>query len=148
MTHKKKYVLEHEIILDVAFHHLDPMEVVWHGNYFRFFERARCAMLQLINYDYPQMRESGFAWPVVECKCRFSRPMSYGMQVKVLAGIAEFENRLVIEYLARNYATGAKLCSGYTIQAAVDMRTGSLCFVAPDILTKRLASRSMGNKHL
>ena len=45
--------------LTPAFHDLDPMEVVWHGNYIKYLELARCALLQSFDYDYPQMRESG-----------------------------------------------------------------------------------------
>lgn len=32
----------------VAFHELDPMNVVWHGNYVNFFELARAALLDKI----------------------------------------------------------------------------------------------------
>ena len=39
-----------EIELSPAFHDCDPMHVVWHGNYFKYFEIARCALLQ--RYDY------------------------------------------------------------------------------------------------
>ena len=50
-----------EIEIEVPFHDLDPMDVVWHGNYVRYFERARHALLQTLDYDYPQMRDSNYA---------------------------------------------------------------------------------------
>ena len=52
--------LVEEITLAPAFHDCDPMQVVWHGNYFKYFEIARCALLQRYDYDYPQMQESGY----------------------------------------------------------------------------------------
>ncbi len=39
----------------IQFYHLDPMNVVWHGNYVQFFENARCALLDQIDYNYHQM---------------------------------------------------------------------------------------------
>ena len=49
-----------EIELRPAFHDCDPMNVVWHGNYFKYLEIARCALLQRHDYDYPQMLASGY----------------------------------------------------------------------------------------
>ena len=48
-----------EVVLTVSFHDCDPMGVVWHGNYFRFFEVAREALLRSINYSYGEMAASG-----------------------------------------------------------------------------------------
>ncbi|MDE0838616.1 MAG: thioesterase family protein [Kiritimatiellae bacterium] len=131
-------LLQHEVELEVAFHHLDPMDVVWHGNYFRYFERARCALMRLIDYDFPQMKASGFTWPVIDCQCRYSSPILYDMKIRVLAELVEYENRLKIRYTIRDAADGRKLCAGSTTQAAVDMRTEELCFVTPDTFQDRL----------
>ena len=30
--------------LEVEFYDLDPMDVVWHGNYIKYLEAARCDM--------------------------------------------------------------------------------------------------------
>ena len=54
-----------EIELSPAFHDLDPMDVVWHGHTLKYLELARCALLQGIDYDYPQMRASGYAGPAI-----------------------------------------------------------------------------------
>ena len=61
------------IELSPAFHDLDPMEVVWHGNYIKYLELARCALLQSFDYDYPQMRESGYLWPIVDLRTKYLR---------------------------------------------------------------------------
>ncbi len=48
--------LSHEIELSPAFHDLDPMDIVWHGNYAKYLEIARNALMAKFDYDYPQMR--------------------------------------------------------------------------------------------
>lgn len=128
----------HEILLTPAFHDLDPMDVVWHGNYLRYFEQARCALLQQIDYDYPQMRASGFAWPIVDIRVKYVRPLRYGQSVIVRATFAEWEHRLKIVYEARDAASGQRLTRGYSIQVAVDMATQEMLYVSPPVLLERL----------
>ena len=48
-----------EVELTVPFHDVDMMGVVWHGNYFRYFEIAREALLNQFDYGYRQMKASG-----------------------------------------------------------------------------------------
>ena len=35
-----------EMKLTVQFYDLDPMNVVWHGNYLKYLESARCDLLK------------------------------------------------------------------------------------------------------
>ena len=32
--------------IEVPFYDIDPMDIVWHGNYIKYFEVARCALLK------------------------------------------------------------------------------------------------------
>ncbi|MEC5396279.1 acyl-CoA thioesterase [Uliginosibacterium sp. H1] len=127
-----------EVDILIPFHDLDPMEVVWHGNYARYFEIARCALLQQIDYDYPQMRESGYVWPVVEMSQHFVRPLRYQQTIRVAAEIVEWENRLKIRYVIRDAATGDRITRGYTVQVAVHAGTMEMRFVSPAILFEKL----------
>jgi acyl-CoA thioester hydrolase len=130
--------LSHEIELAPAFFDIDPMEIVWHGHYVKYLEIARSALLAKFDYDYPRMRESGFGWPVVDMRLKYVRPAVFGQALKVRAEIVEWENRLRIEYLIRDAATGAKLNQAFTIQVAVDMATREMCYVCPQVLWDRL----------
>ena len=130
--------LSHEIELTPAFHDLDPMEVVWHGNYVRYFERARHALLLALDYDYPQMKASGYAWPVVDLSVRYVRSARFAQKLTVSAKIVEWENRLRIRYEVRDAASGERLTKGETVQVAVEIASGELCFVSPAILFEKL----------
>ena len=127
-----------EIELSPAFHDLDPMAVVWHGHYMKYFELARCAMLQKCNYDYPDMRDSGFMWPVVDFRTKYVAPLRYGQKVKVRAKIVEWEFRLKIEYLVTDVESGKALTRAYSVQVAVDIETQEMCFQSPAILLEKL----------
>lgn len=124
--------------IEVPFQDVDPMQVVWHGNYFRYFETARAALLRCIDYDYPQMQASQFLWPIIELQVRFMQPLRYAQHIRVQAGLMEWENRLKIAYRVEDAASGKRLSTGYTIQCAVDARTGELQLVSPPVLRERL----------
>ena len=127
-----------EIEVTPAFYDIDVMEIVYHGNYVRFLELARSALLAKFDYDYPRMRDSGFGWPVVDMRLKYVRPATFGQNLKIRATITEWENRLRIDYLISDALTGKKVNTAYTIQVAVNMATREMCFVCPPVLWERL----------
>jgi acyl-CoA thioester hydrolase len=127
-----------QVEVEVPFHEVDPLGVAWHGHYLKYFEVARCALLRSSDYDYPRMRESGYVWPIVECRLKYVRPARYGQRLSVTATLREWENRMRIEYLVRDAGTGERLTRGSTTQVAVELASGELQFVSPRALTERL----------
>ena len=131
-----------EIDIVPAFYDLDVMEIVYHGNYVRYLELARSALLAKFDYDYPRMRESGYAWPVVDMRLKYVRPAVYGQRLKVRATIVEWENRLRIDYQILDADTGRRINTAHTIQVAVEIATKEMCFVCPEILWRKLGGSS------
>lgn len=129
---------EAEVTIDIPFHDCDMMEVAWHGHYAKYFEIARCALLDQFHYNYPQMRDSGYAWPIIELQIRYARPLAFNQQVRVRAALKEYEHRLKIAYEVRDAVTGERLTRGHSVQVAVDMASGEMCFVSPPVLLARL----------
>ncbi len=131
-------LLSASIDVEIPFHDVDTMDVAWHGHYVKYFELARCALLRRFDYDYPQMKASGYLWPVVECHLKYVRPALYGQRVRVEASLAEYENRIKIRYEIRDAASGTTLTKGHTVQLAVDAATRELQFVSPPIVFANL----------
>ncbi len=127
-----------EVLVEVPFEDGDPMGVTWHGNYFRYLERARCKLLDKIGYGYRAMVESGYSWPIVDTRVKFIQPTVFQQQLRVAATLEEYENRLKIGYEIRDCDTGERVTSGYTIQIAIDNTTREMCFVSPDILIDKV----------
>jgi acyl-CoA thioester hydrolase len=127
-----------ETEIQVQFFDLDPMEVVWHGHYVKYLEIARGALLDSIDYNYPQMRESGYLWPVIELQLRYVASARFGERLKLRAEIVEWENRLKIDYLISEASSGKRLTRASTIQVAVEIATGEMCFASPAVLFERL----------
>lgn len=130
--------LSAEVEITVPFEDGDPMGVTWHGNYFRYLERARCELLNKIGYGYLAMVESGFSWPIVDTRVKFVRPTVFEQRVRVVATLEEYENRLKIGYEITDIESGERVTKGYTIQVAVDSATNEICFVSPPILIDKV----------
>lgn len=129
------------VALEPAFHDCDPMQVVWHGHYFKYFEIARCALLRRFDYDYPQMSASGYLFPVVDARVKYIRPLRFAQPLEVSARIVEWENRLKIDYEIRDAGSGERLTRAHTIQVAVDAASGEMLYVCPEVLWRRLGVR-------
>ena len=127
-----------EVEMQVQFFDLDPMEIVWHGNYVKYLEVARCALLDKIGYNYVEMKASGYAWPIIDMHLRYAAPATFGQVLKLRAEIVEWENRLKIDYLISDAASGRRLNKASTVQVAVDMASKEMCFVSPPVLFEKL----------
>jgi acyl-CoA thioester hydrolase len=127
-----------EVELQVQFFDLDPMQIVWHGNYVKYLEIARCALFDRIDYNYEQMKASGYAWPVIDMHLRYIGSARFGQKILLRATLVEWENRLKIDYLITDAASGKRLTRATTTQVAVDIGSGEMCFVSPPVLFEKL----------
>ena len=127
-----------EVELQVQFFDLDPMDIVWHGNYVKYLEIVRCALLDKIDYNYAQMQASGYAWPVIDMHLRYVAPATFGQRLTLRADIVEWENRLKIDYLITDAASGRRLNRASTTQVAVEIATREMCFASPPVLFEKL----------
>lgn len=131
------------IELTVPFHDCDPMQIVWHGHYIKYLEIARCELLDKYDYGYEKMRDSGYAWPIVEVRLKYVKPAQFGDRVTVFAELAEWEHRLKVNYQIINQRTQERLSKGYTIQVAVDMQNNEMCFDSPEVALQKFSVASI-----
>src|SRR3546814_11100511 len=78
----------------VPFHDCDPIGIVGHGNYTRYFEVVRCVLLESIDYNCLQMVDSGYAWSVIDMHLRFVKPERINQRIPAPATVDEWEHRL------------------------------------------------------
>ena len=123
--------------MEVPFYDVDAMQIVWHGNYIKYMEKARCELLNSINYNYLAMEESGYIWPVVDLRLKYVKSAKFGQVIYVEAVLVEYESRLKIAYRIYD-ADNNVLTKAYTIQVAVDINTNEMKFASPKILIDKL----------
>jgi len=117
--------------IKAQFYDCDPMNVVWHGNYPQYFEQARCALLDLIDFNYRQMSLTDYIWPIVDMRIKYVRSIVFGQVISATATLAEYENRVRIDYVLRDAESGEIVTKGTTIQVAVHRITGETAFESP-----------------
>ncbi|MCL2243183.1 MAG: acyl-CoA thioesterase [Treponema sp.] len=124
--------------INIEFYDLDPMKIVWHGNYIKYFETGRRVLLEKIKFGFKDMEEAGFAFPIIELSAKYIEPLRFNDKVIIKAILMEYENRLKIKYEIRNDETGIITTKGMSTQMAINMIKNESCFVCPKILIDKV----------
>lgn len=124
-------ILKASVDIQVQFYDLDPMDVVWHGNYVKYMETARCALLTKIQYDYTEMVKAGYAWPVVEMNLKYIRPLRFMQMVRVEVSLVEYDVCMKLKYRFIDVETGNVVTKAESTQMAVKISTRESQFATP-----------------
>ena len=130
--------LSAETEFKIDFFEVDSMNIVWHGHYINYFERARCALLDKIGYNYKAMEDSGYLYPVVDVRIKYIRSLKFGDTCRAKAILLEYENMIKIAFELYNAKTGKLTTKGSVTQMCVDGKTGETQFVCPKIWTEKV----------
>lgn len=132
----------------VPFQDADPTGVAWHGNYFRYYDAARTALLAKLDFGYRRMAKVGQLWPIVDTRVRYRGSIAYGESVAVSAQLVEWDFRLVIYYEIRDHE-GKLLNEAFTSQVPVSAKSEAMVIGTPKALRERverlIAGATRGN---
>jgi acyl-CoA thioester hydrolase len=104
----------------VRYAETDQMQVVYHANYFVWFEVGRTDLLRTLGWTYRDMEAAGFSLPVLEARCAYHRPARYDDEIEIrTTGRLVSPVRLGFDYEAVRPADGVVTASGHTMHAAV-----------------------------
>lgn len=82
----------------VRYAETDQMGVVYHSNYFLYFESARAESIRQLGYTYADMEKMGVIMPVIEVQCRYLRPALYDNHLTVKTILRELPVHHKIEF--------------------------------------------------
>ena len=125
--------------LEVPFHDVDPLHVVWHGHYYKYMEIARTRLMRDVGLDGPDMLKLGYALFVIESRCRYAFPLRYGERFRVTAEIVDIDNRINISYEIFNLTQGRRSARGKTALVTTDMM-GNMCLETPDAVRRKFVA--------
>jgi len=133
-----KAFVKEEIVFPVEFYDVDSMKVVWHGNYVKYMEKGRCALLDKIGFGYLEMEKEGVAFPVVDVKLKYKKSLRFGDKVRVVSSLTEYENCIKIAYEIYNAQTGELCTKGESTQMAVEISSMETKFVCPKVFVDKV----------
>ncbi len=131
--------LRTSVALTIPFQDADPTGFTWHGNYFRYYDAARVALLEKLDFGYRQMAQIGQMWPIVDTRVRYIRSVPFGSTINATAQLVEWEFRLRIYYELTD-ARGQRVNEAYTVQVPVTAPDESLIIGVPDLLREKVAA--------
>ncbi len=110
-----------ETSVRVRYAETDKFGVVYHSNYFLYFEIGRTEYLRALGLPYGELEKKGLFLIVSECECRFLAPATYDDLLLVKTKISELTKiRIRFEYAVEKTADGRALARGATTLACVD----------------------------
>lgn len=109
-------MIESTAKLRVRFAETDAMGVVYHGNYFPWFEIARTKLLADYGLPYRELQDAGFMLPVLEAHAEYKISAKYDDEISVRAMMKTAPRvRIRIDYEVRR--GNELLCTGTTVHA-------------------------------
>lgn len=115
----------------IRFNECDPLGIVWHGNYIKYFEDGREAFCEKHGISYLDVQRNGFATPIVKSSCEHKATLKYGDVATIeTTFINTAAAKVVFKYKIFN-PEGKLACLGETIQVFID-NDGVLQLSNPD----------------
>lgn len=105
----------------VIFGDTDQAGMVYHANYLRWFEAARCELLRERGMSYTEMNRAGVSFPVVEAQARYRRPARFEDLVIVETRVGEVRGATIrFDYVVFREGEPDPIAEGHTLHACTD----------------------------
>ena len=125
-----KLVTNTEVL--VRFNEADPLGIVWHGHYIRYFEDGREDFGNHYGIGYLDFYNKGFIVPIVNVECSFKKSLRYGDTVNVETIFIPCEAaKIQFNYRLFNKKNGELVATGSTVQVFLDKGQSSLQLLNP-----------------
>jgi acyl-CoA thioester hydrolase len=109
----------------------DRSGVVYHSNYFRYFEQGRATLMRDNKYPYFDIEESGYVYPIIQLGIQYYHPLRYDDQMWIHTRPGDIERvKLQFEYIITHHETKEIVCTGFTRHCAAN-KTGNPVAIDP-----------------
>lgn len=118
--------------IEVRFNELDPLGVVWHGNYIKYFEDGREDFGMKHGISFSDLKREKVMAPVVSVTCDYKRFVRYGE--KLLVETTFIDNpaaKIVLDYKIYRKENKELVAVGSTVQVFTDTK-GELLLIPPE----------------
>jgi acyl-CoA thioester hydrolase len=111
----------------VRYAETDQMGVVYHGNYFTWFEVGRVELLRQLGWSYKSLEADGVNLPVIEATCHYRHPARYDDELEIrTTGRMASSVRVEFTYELVRLADARVLATARTLHVPVN-RDGRPC---------------------
>lgn len=126
-------ILKSSLDITVRFSETDPMGIVWHGNYLKFFEDAREKLAEDFGMSHYEVYEQGFFTPIVKTELNYKSSIYFGEKARVNIILEKHDAaKIVFRYEVINLSNGQLATTGMTMQVFMDVKDRILELVKPE----------------
>lgn len=101
----------------------DQMGVIYHANYFSFYEQGRTKYLRDLGYEYSDVEKNGIVFPIREVSGKFIKSITYGENIHILTRVHKL-TKVKTTYFHEIYNDLGELkATGFTTVVCVDKET-------------------------
>jgi acyl-CoA thioester hydrolase len=128
-----------EVAIRVPFFDLDPMQIVWHGNYLNYFEIARAALFEHYGVDlYSFYDKHKLIFPIIKTSTKHIFPLRHRDEIICKATLVDANIKLVVDFEIRMVADGKVCARGRTEQVTVQTPEMETLFSIPEEIRSSL----------
>lgn len=121
-TNQQVATLTNRTTFRVRFSEIDSMQIVWHGEYVRYFEDGREAFGKQYGLDYMSIYREGYMVPIVDLTCQFKQSLSFGEEAIVETRYIACEAaKIKFEYVIYRATDQSIVATGSTIQVFLNL---------------------------
>ncbi len=114
-----------ETKLVTRYEETDQMGIIYHSNYFVYFEVGRTDFLKNYGMNYKDMEELGIILPVIEVNCKYKVSAKYADELIIKTTIEKLSpTRITFNYKIVREVDGVLLADGFTEHAFVSKESG------------------------
>ncbi len=122
-----------ETKMKVAFHDMDPLQIVWHGNYLKYFDIARFGLFDSVGIDlYRYMVDQHYSFPVTRTSVKYISPLKAFDEFTCKATVTEAQYKIGMTFELRKVEGGILCARGKSEQLAVKYPDMEMEFTIPD----------------
>lgn len=111
----------------------DAMDIVYYGNYLRFFEIGRNEYIRECGIPYRDIEARGFMLPVTEAHARYIEPARYDDELTIETRVEELKKASIRFAYRIVRGDGRLLTEGYTRHACLHRETGRIVRIPSDV---------------
>ncbi len=128
--------------LRVPYYDVDLMQIVWHGNYLKYFDVARQALFRECGVDlHRYMKEKGYAFPIIRSTVKHISPLRFDDEFICTAVLKETTVKIVVDFEIKLISNDRVCTKGRSEQVALQVPEMEMAFLIPEEIKNALLGK-------
>lgn len=127
------------VTFTVPFHDLDPMQMVWHGNYLKYFDITRTTLFAQAGVDlFGYFEKNRCLFPITKTTTKHIVSLRYRDEFSCAATVVEAQYKIVMDFQIRRIENNQLCTRGRSEQVAVTYPEMEMLFEIPEDIQQAL----------